>query len=217
MTAPLTTQEVCRLLAIPYGELMRLYSDFGEGLPVVKEGRALLWNAEAISLMRRILQEKKSKKGMRQTEDAQKYKEAVSSLRTAYVEIKRLGGNLEWLYKSLRDSPPAVTGFIHTLPDADHILLTPVGVLLSPTGRKWRASLPEAQLEALESTREAALIELRRLLFMSYSLLRDNPESDPDLWNVLRQLIRPKRRLPWLKRGEETETPEEQEGAETER
>lgn len=87
-----------------------------------------------------------------------------------------------------------MTGFIHTLPDADHILLTPVGVLLSPAGHKWRASLPEAQLEALGSTREAALMELRRLLFMSYNLLKDNPETDPDIWNVLRQLIRPKRR-----------------------
>lgn len=200
-TTLLTTKDVCRLLALPYGELMKLHSTFGEGLPVVKEGRTLLWNAEAVSLLRRIIEERKPKgKGTRQTEEAERYKEAVFGLRPAYIEIKRLGEELERIYKSLRSSPPSVTGFIHTLPDADHMLLTPVGVLLSPSGREWRASLPEAQLEALGSTREAALMELRRLLFMSYTLLKENPESDPDRWNVLRQLIRPKRRLPWLKR-----------------
>jgi hypothetical protein len=137
---------------------------------------------------------------MRQTEAARAFRNVVSKLRRTALALKKLGKELESLYVILKRNPPTVTGFIHTLPAEDLVLVSPLGVLLSYTGRQYQASLAEAELVAEGRTREQALQALRQLLVATYARLRAAPESEPALWATLQQLIRPKRPLPWLRR-----------------
>lgn len=206
-----TTREVCEALQVSYQELMNLYYSLGDRIPVEKVGRNLVWSPQAVAIARRMVAAKRTKKAMRQTAEAQHYAEAVTRLRRAGLEFRTLGENLIGLYESLRKNPPTATGFIHTLPDDTLRLVTPVAVLLSPTDRKrWKATLAEAALETEGDTREKAMVELRSVLVRAYNLLKGDPLLDPDMWQALRQLIRPKRPLPWLARPHETEPPEEE-------
>lgn len=204
-----TTREVCAILEVSYEDLMNLYYNLGESIPVEKVGRNLVWSTKAVSIARQMLGAKKTKRAMRQTAEARNYAEAVSRLRKAGIEIRRLGESLTAVYETLRQNPPTVTGFIHTLPDKDLRLITPIGVLLSPSDEGWRASLAEAALEAEGGTRERALVELRETLSRTYRLLRSDPKLDSAMWRTLRQLIRAKRPLPWLTRPQDPEPAEE--------
>jgi hypothetical protein len=201
--ANLTTKEVCELLGIPYQDLLNLYYSLEDRLPVEKVGRNLVWSPEAVAAARRMLAIRRQK-SMRQTAEAESYLEALSRLRKAGSEIRSLGESLLAVHEDLKKNPPTATGFIHSLPD-DHLrLITPLAVLLSPTRRKrWKAALAEAALETEGDTREQAMAELRRVLVRNYNLLRSEPASDPEMWQPLQQLIRPKRPLPWLTRSEE--------------
>jgi hypothetical protein len=204
-----TTREVCDILQVSYEDLMSLYYNLGDRIPVEKVGRNLIWSGKAVSTARRMLAAKKTKRAMRQTEEAQNFAEAASRLRKAGIELRRLGESLTAIYATLRKNPPTVTGFLHTLPDKDLRLITPIAVLLSPTDRQWTASLAEAGLQAEGDTRERALVELRETLIRTYRLLRSDPKLDPAMWRTLRQLIRAKRPLPWLARPPEAESSEE--------
>jgi hypothetical protein len=207
--SPLSTKEVCALLNVNYQELMNLYYSLGDRIPVEKVGRNLVWSPQAVATAKRMLVDKKTKKSMKQTAEAQNYAAAVSRLRTTGLEFRTLGENLIGLYEDLRKNPPTATGFIHSLPDDNLRLITPVAVLLSPTERKrWKASLAEAALEAEADTREHAMVELRSILVRAYNLLKGDPKLDPDMWQALRQLIRPKRPLPWLTRPHDPDPPE---------
>ncbi len=211
-----TTREVCDILQVSYEDLMNLYYNLGDRIPVEKVGRTLVWSSRAVSIARQMLAAKKTKRAMRQTAEARNYAEAVSRLRKAGIELRRLGESLTAIYETLRKNPPTVTGFIHTLPDKDLRLITPIAVLLSPTEKGWKASLAEAALAAEGDTREKALVELREILIRTYRLLRSDPKLDPAMWRTVQQLIRAKRPLPWLTRPPEAERPKEQEEGEQE-
>src|SRR5690349_7329651 len=95
----MTTREVCESLQVTYQELMNLYYSLGDRIPVVKVGRNLVWNPQAVSIARRMVAAKRTKKAMRQTAEAENYAEAVSRLRRAGLEFRTLGENLIGLYE----------------------------------------------------------------------------------------------------------------------
>ncbi len=208
-----TTREVCDDLGVNYAELMKLYRGERDRIPVRRTGIGYLWSPEAVSIMRRILADQSDKRSaLRQTEEAENYFSALSELRRAGQDIRRLGVSLLAVHEALKKNPPTATGFLHSLPDDELCLVNPLGVLLSPTDRgKWKATLAEAGLEALGETREKALLELREMLVRTYKRLRASPRADPGLWQALVQLIRPKRTRPWLVRSRKAETPAEEE------
>ena len=202
--ASLTTKEVCELLGIPHQDLLNLYYSGEDRIPVEKVGRHLVWSPDAVAAARRVLALRQQKRAIRQRGEAQRYLEAVSRLRKAGLELRNLGEALLGVYEDLKKNPPTTTGFIHSLPD-DHLrLIAPVAVLLSPAKRKrWKAVLAEAGLETEGETREQALAEMRKVLVKTYRLLQAEPASDPERWQTLQQLIRPKRTRPWLVRSPE--------------
>jgi hypothetical protein len=203
--ASLTTKEVCELLGLPYQDLLNLYYGVEDRIPVEKVGRHLVWSPEAVAAARRVLAMRQQKKSIRQRAEAQRYLEALSRLRKASLELRKLGDALLGVYEDLKKNPPTATGFIHSLPDDNLRLIAPVAVLLSPAKkRRWKAVLAEADLETEGDTREQALAEIRRVLVKTYNLLQSEPASDPERWQTLQQIIRPKRTRPWLVRSQET-------------
>lgn len=188
----LITKEVCRLLAVSYQELKPVMKSLEDRL--AREGTSLLWDRETVSLARRMLAELRTKKSYRETAEARNYAEAVEEIKKIGVTIRKVGERLERLSWKIQENPPTATGFIHTLPDPGLVLLTPIGVLLSPTDRfRWKASLPEALLEVEADTRPQAMRGLREILAATYQYLRQDPSKDPETWQLLVQLIRPNR------------------------
>lgn len=81
---------------------------------------------------------------------------------------------------------------IHTLPEPGLVLMAPLHVNIAPSGKRYRASFPEADLEAMGTTRDEALLELRQEIVRAYDRFEKGlffREGDRERFSVLRALI----------------------------
>ena len=186
----LTTNEVCALLGIEYGQLMSLYHRVDDRIVLTKKKGKLVWTPDAVAAIKPMVEQRRAKARLKQTEEARNYHAAVARLGQTAQEIRQFGQSLLTLQEALQANPPTATGFIHTLPDRTLRLVHPVGALLSPTlGGRWRASLAEAAIEAEGANREDALVGLRSALVRLYYQHKEDPHRDPLMWLTLEQLI----------------------------
>jgi len=94
--------------------------------------------------------------------------------------------------KRLRKAVPAALAVIHTLPEPGLILMSPLSINIAPSGKRYRASFPEADLEAMGATRDEALLELRREITRVYIRLEEGRlfyKEDPERLSSLKTLI----------------------------
>ena len=83
---------------------------------------------------------------------------------------------------------------IHTLPDPGLALVHPLLVLVAPLRTVfWRASIPEVPLRGVANTPEDAVRDLREKLAEKFRQLHAQPSLEPDLWQLLSDLIRSRR------------------------
>jgi len=94
--------------------------------------------------------------------------------------------------KRLRKAVPAALAAIHTLPEPGLVLMSPLRITIVPSGKRYRASFPEADLEGMGTTRDEALLELRREIVRAYKRLEEGRlfyKEDPERLSALKTLI----------------------------
>lgn len=120
-------------------------------------------------------------------------KVAAGRLRQLSTEASALSKEVRAAFEGLRKRPPLVVE-IHTLPDPGLALVHSLMVLVGPLRKAfWRAAVPEISLQGVGSTPEGAVTDLREKLAEKYRQLQLQPSLEPDLWQHLSELVRPKR------------------------
>jgi len=188
--AGFTTRQVASILGVSYDVLVRVVTpQRRKTLPLQKEGPYLIWSAEAIGIVREALERRHI---VQWTAEADDYDQAVRSVAKLTATLQRLAAETAKL-QHLLARKPAETAFIHTLPTRTHVLTAPVGVLLIPVASTgFQASLAELSLVTEGRTHLEALRLMRQTLWARYREVSAAPDSAPDAWTVLQQLIVPR-------------------------
>ena len=128
---------------------------------------------------------------------------AVAELKVAAAHLQEISSSLvaaarrvSAAHGALRKTPPTATIEILTLPDSELALVQPLGVLVSPLRLTyWKAVAPEiALLRGEGASPEEAVADLRLKLAASYRQLRQEPDTNPQLWGLLNEIIQVRRR-----------------------
>lgn len=124
---------------------------------------------------------------------------AVAELKVAAARLREVSEALAAASRtvtaaqaSLRKKPPAVSMDIRTLPDSGLALSQPLAVLVSPLRLTyWKAVAPEIPLLRGEGqSPEGAVADLRHRLASAYRELQQRTDANPQLWDLLDQIIR---------------------------
>lgn len=192
----LTTRELSARLGIQKADLLKLCRRYRHSLEIRYGPRgSYLWSEQAAEVARSLLEPGNPRFKIERTKEAETYEGTLHVLRRNILESKRLAETLEAVYSNLAANPPAVTGFIYTLPHPGYQLASPLGVIIAAAGKgKFRATLVEANLWAEGPTQPAALLELRTELLMGYLLHAKQPKKDPERWQVFQQLVVPRQK-----------------------
>jgi hypothetical protein len=128
---------------------------------------------------------------------------AVAELKVAAAHLQEISSSLtaaarrvSAAHRALRKKPPMATLEIMTLPDSELSLVQPLGVLVSPLRLTyWKAVAPEIALLRGEGlSPEDAVADLLRKLAASYRQLQQEPDANPQLWELLNEIIQVRRR-----------------------
>ena len=120
-------------------------------------------------------------------------KVAESRLRQLASEATALSKAVRTAFEGLRRRPPEVVE-IQTLPDRGLALVHPLLVLVAPLRTVfWRASIPEVPLRGVANTPEDAVRDLREKLGEKFRQLQAQPSLEPELWQLLSDLIQSRR------------------------
>lgn len=126
---------------------------------------------------------------------------ALAELKVAGSHLRKVAGDLAAAsrrvtaaYEALRKKPPTAIE-IRTLPDTGITLSHPLCLLVSPLRLTyWKAVAPEITALRGEGTSpETAVEDLRHKLAAAYRQLQQEPDTDPELWELLNEIIRFKR------------------------
>ena len=158
-----------------------------------RDARIRAYGPEAVEAIRRYVKKEQLRRE-RRTHEAATYWQGLGRLRLVGVNLGVASRELKTLYRLLRKNSPTVSAQISTLAEPELALVHPIQVLISPLRHLyWRASLAEVRLTGDGKTYDEALLALRGEILRVYRELREAPEKDPERWNVLDQLIRPRR------------------------
>src|SRR3954453_7110964 len=128
---------------------------------------------------------------------------AVAELKVAAVHLQEISSSLavaarrvSAAHGALRKMPPTATLEILTLPDSELALVQTLGILVSPLRLTyWKAVAPElALLRGEGASPEEAVAGLRLKLADSYRQLQQKPDANPQLWELLKEIIQVRRR-----------------------
>ena len=128
---------------------------------------------------------------------------AVAELKVAATHLQEISSSLaaaarrvSAAHGALRRTPPTATLEILTLPDSELALVQPLSVLVSPLRlTDWKAVAPDiAPLRGEGASPEEAVADLRLKLAASYRQLRQEPDTNPQLWGILNEIIQVRRR-----------------------
>lgn len=120
-------------------------------------------------------------------------KVAESRLRQLASEATVLSKAVRTAFEGLRRRPPEVVE-IQTLSDRGLALVHPLLVLVAPLRTVfWRASIPEVPLRGVANTPEDAVRDLREKLGEKFRQLQAQPFLEPELWQLLSDLIQSRR------------------------
>jgi len=128
---------------------------------------------------------------------------AVAELKVAAAHLQEISSSLATAARrvsaahgALRKKPPTATLEILTLPDSELALVQPLGVLVSPLRLTyWKAVAPElAALRGEGPSPEDAVADLRLKLAASYRQLQQEPDANPQLWELMNEIIQVRRR-----------------------
>lgn len=122
-------------------------------------------------------------------------KVAASRLREVSADLAAASRRVTAAHDALRRKPPTVRLEIRTLPDSGLALSHPLPVLVSPLRLTyWKAVAPEIPtLRGEGASPESAVTDLRHKLAAEYRALQQEPAANPELWELLKDLIRLKR------------------------
>jgi hypothetical protein len=186
--------ELAEELDVSWSPVLRAVADLRERLGAVpgeRNGRRVeLYPPEAVQLIRERLL-KADRRKSEASEEGEEYWQAVGSVRVAANHLAKVLAELDSAFRALRRHPPSVTRLAYTLPHPGLALIRPVAVVVAPLRRSvWRATFAEAGLEAKGKGRGGAFKALRQELVDAYLALSEDPDQNPERWNVLEQLIR---------------------------
>jgi len=128
---------------------------------------------------------------------------AVAELKVAAAHLQEISSSLaaaarrvSAAYGALRKKLPTATLEILTLPDSELAIVQPLGVLVSPLRLTyWKAVAPEIALLRGEGVSpEEAVADLRLKLAASYRHLQQEPDANPQLWELLNEIIQVRQR-----------------------
>ncbi|HKH45879.1 MAG TPA: hypothetical protein VKM72_14550 [Thermoanaerobaculia bacterium] len=184
-----TATEAAKLLGIPNARLSRYIEDLRLDIP---RGKSLRINREDLAVLRTYHRNRADGPRFRETQEAREFAEALKDYGRIFRSLRQLTTEALKVEKRLRKAVPAGLAVIHTLPEPDLVLTAPLRVNIAPSGKRYRASFPEADLEAMGATRDEALLELRQEIARAYQRLERGRyfyNEDPERLSVLRDLI----------------------------
>ena len=203
--AGLTLRQIAAQLGVPFKRVKKVADPLRSVLPRPETTRKGLYAPEALEILRKQLV--RSARKTQSTNEAADYWRALAVIRIAARQLDQISRDLLASYSRLRDNPPSVTAYIHTLAAQEWILARPIAAVVSPLRRRfWRASLPEAKLQGVGQTIDDAVLALQAAFV---SALRDS-ETPRELRTRLEELVRPRRRPRRGARASGSDSPEAQ-------
>ncbi|HYU31860.1 MAG TPA: hypothetical protein VEW48_06830 [Thermoanaerobaculia bacterium] len=184
-----TGAEAAKLLGITNVRLSRYVEDLHLDIP---RGKSLRITRSNFEVLRTYHRNRADGPRFRESEQAREYAASLKEYARIFRSLKKLTAEALTLEKRLRKAVPAGLGVIHTLPEPDLVLVTPLRASIAPSGKRYRASLPEADIEAMGSTRDEALLELREEITRVYKRLEKGHffnTGDRERLRVLKILI----------------------------
>ncbi|HYU32133.1 MAG TPA: hypothetical protein VEW48_08210 [Thermoanaerobaculia bacterium] len=184
-----TGVQAAKLLGITNVKLSRYIEDLHLDIP---RGKSLRIARSDFEVLRTYHRNRADGPRFRESEQAREYAAALKEYARIFRSLKQLTAEALKLEKRLRQAIPAALAVIRTLPEPDLILTAPLSISIAPSGKRYRASLPEADLEAMGATRDEALLELRQEIGRTYKRLEKGHffhGEDPERLRVLKILI----------------------------
>jgi hypothetical protein len=184
-----TGLEAAKLLGITNVKLSRYIQDLRLE---VNRGTSLRITRADLEVLRTYHRNHAGGPRFRESEQAREYAEALKEQARLFRSLKKLAADALKVEKRLRRAVPAALAVIHTLPERGLVLGAPLSVSIAPSGKRYRASFPEADLEAMGATRDEALLELRLEIARAFKRLEKGQffsNEDGERLRVLNTLI----------------------------
>ncbi|HYU34976.1 MAG TPA: hypothetical protein VEW48_22730 [Thermoanaerobaculia bacterium] len=184
-----TAAQAVNLLGLTSAKLARYIRELRLEVP---RGNRLRITRADLEMLRTYHRNRADGPRFRESEMAREYAEALKEQAQLFRSLRKLANDALKVEKRLRKAAPAGLGAIHTLPEPDLVLVTPLSVSIAPSGKRYRASFPEADLEAMGATRDEALQELRKEIARAYERLEKGHffyDEDRERLRVLKRLI----------------------------
>ncbi|HYU31081.1 MAG TPA: hypothetical protein VEW48_02880 [Thermoanaerobaculia bacterium] len=184
-----TGAEAARHLGVTNVKLSRYIEDLRLDIP---RGKRLRITRADLEVLRTYHRNRADGPRFRETQEAREFSAALKEYGRIFRSLRQLTTEALKLEKRLRKAVPPGLAVIHTLPEHDLVLMVPLSVSIAPSGKRYRASLPEADLEAMGATRDEALLELREEIARAYKRLERGHffhNEDRERLRVLKALI----------------------------
>jgi hypothetical protein len=186
-----TGEQASKLLGITTGKLSRYIEDLR--LDIQRgSGKSLRITRSDLEVLRTYHRNRADGPRFRESEQAREYASTLKEYSRLFRSLKQLAAEALKLEKRLRKAVPAGLAVIHTLAEPDLVLMAPLRITIAPSGKRYRASLPETDLEGMGATRDEALLELRQEIGRAYKRLERGQffhGEDPERLRVLKLLI----------------------------
>ncbi|HBL29248.1 MAG TPA: hypothetical protein DD490_20650 [Acidobacteria bacterium] len=180
-----------KILGIQNVRLSRYIADLRLEVPREKSGLRI--TREQLEVLRTYHRNQADGPRFRESEQAREYSAALKELGRIFRGLKQLSKEALRHQKRLLQAEPATSAVIHLLPDPDLVLAKPLHVLIAPNGNRYRASFPEADLDAMGATRDEALLQLRQEIALAFVRHERNvpfvSRNQPERHRVLTTLI----------------------------
>jgi hypothetical protein len=182
--------EAARLLGITGAKLARYIEDLRLDIP--RSMRGLRITRVDLEVLRTYHRNRADGPRFRETQEAREFAAALKEYGRIFRSLRKLTTDALRLEKRLRKAVPPGLAVIHTLPAPGLVLKAPLSITIAPSGQRYRASFPEADLEAMGTTRDEALLELRQEIVRAHESFEKGHffhEGDRERFGVLRALI----------------------------
>src|SRR6185436_13623369 len=130
-----TAAQAGDLLGITGAKLSRYIEDLRLDIP---RGKSRRISRSDLEVLRTYHRNRADGPRFRESEQAREYTEALKELAQLFRSLKKLSTDALKVEKRLRKAAPAGLAVIHSLPEPDLVLMTPLSVNIAPSGRRYR-------------------------------------------------------------------------------
>jgi hypothetical protein len=183
--------DLVRETGIPYKFLTAIVEHHGPSIPCLMDGKQRRYTPDAIPVIARLWREYKASIKDDKVPAHQWYTDLMDHIRESSEKLADAASTLRTMRAELRKKPPHRIFLINTFPGGDLQPTRPIAVHVDTPGKRSRAMLIDADLEADGENDRTAVLNLREVIMRTFLRLEQSrTHEEEEQFAALSSLIR---------------------------